>query len=239
MEMKRGWVWALVGVNLVAIIALVFAFPHLMISPGSLIPAHATLAENCSSCHAPFRGAPPEKCVSCHAVADIGIRATTGALIAGQGMRPAFHQALVTQACLSCHVEHPGANPAAREPTFSHALLNGKMRSQCSSCHVPPADALHADKSANCATCHSQNGWKPATFDHDRFFPLIGPHKATCATCHTKNDFSTYTCFSCHEHEPGRVRVQHLEEGIRNIDNCVSCHRKGEAEKEGEQGSDD
>lgn len=96
--MKRGWVWALVGANLVAIIALVFAFPHLMISPGSLIPAHATLAENCSSCHAPFRGAPPEKCVSCHAVADIGIRATTGALIAGQGMRPAFHQALVTQA---------------------------------------------------------------------------------------------------------------------------------------------
>lgn len=231
--MKRGWVWALVGANLVAIIALVFAYPHLMISPGSLIPAHATLAENCSSCHTPFRGATAEKCVSCHAVADIGIRTTTGAKLSGQSTRPVFHQALSTQACLSCHTEHPGANPVAPKPSFSHALLNETMRNQCSSCHVPPADALHADKSANCATCHSQNGWKPATFDHDRFFPLIGPHKATCATCHTKSDFSTYTCFSCHEHEPGRVRAQHLEEGIRNIDNCVACHRSGE-EGEGE-----
>ncbi len=237
--MKRGWVWALVGANLVAIIALVFAYPHLMISPGSLIPAHATLAENCSSCHAPFRGATAEKCVSCHAVADIGIRTTTGAELAGQSTRPVFHQALVTQACLSCHVEHPGANPTAREPTFSHALLNETMRNQCSSCHVPPADALHPDRSANCATCHTQNSWKPATFDHDRFFPLIGPHKATCATCHTKSDFGSYTCFSCHEHEPGRVRAQHLEEGIRNIDNCVSCHRRGDREGEGDGGDDD
>ena len=237
--MKRGWVWALVGADIFAIIALVFAYPHLMISPGSLIPAHATLTESCSSCHAPFRGATAERCVSCHAVADIGFRTTTGAVLARQNTRPAFHQALVTEACLSCHVEHPGANPGAREPTFSHALLKETMRNQCSSCHVPPADALHADKSANCVTCHSQNGWKPATFDHDRFFPLIGPHKATCTTCHSKGNFSTYTCFSCHEHEPGRVRAQHLEEGIRNIDNCVSCHRSVDGEGEAGGGDDD
>lgn len=239
MEMKRGWVWALVGANLVAIIALVFAYPHLMISPGSLIPAHATLAENCSSCHAPFRGATAERCVSCHAVEDIGIRTTKGEATAGPNARPAFHQALITQACLSCHTEHPGAKPVAREPSFSHDLLNETLRNQCSSCHLPPADALHADKAANCSTCHNQNGWKPATFDHDRFFPLTGPHKATCTTCHSKGDFSIYTCFSCHEHEPGRVRAQHLEEGIRNIDNCVSCHRRGDREGEGDGGDRD
>jgi len=235
---KRAWVWAIVIANLLALIALVFIYPHLMISPGSLTPAHATLVENCSSCHAPFRGVVVDKCISCHAVADIGVRTTTGAVIADSKTRPAFHQALTTRTCLSCHTEHPGANTNARQPSFSHALLNDTMRMQCGSCHVPPADDLHADETANCATCHSQDGWKPATFDHARFFPLVGPHKATCATCHANGNFSTYTCFSCHEHEPGRVRAEHLEEGIRNIENCVECHRDGESDGEGE-GSDD
>lgn len=237
--MNRGWVWALVGANLLVVIALVFAYPHLMISPGSLVPAHITLAENCSSCHVPFRGAAPDKCISCHAVADIGIRTTKGVAIANPNAPPAFHQALTMQACLSCHAEHPGANPVARQASFSHSLLNETMRNKCSSCHVPPADTLHADKTANCSTCHSQEGWKPATFDHDRFFPLTGPHEATCATCHTGANFSAYTCFSCHEHEPSRVRAQHLEEGIRNINNCVACHRNGASEGESGEGDDD
>ncbi len=237
--MKRAWVWVIIIANLLALIALVFVYPHLMISPGSLTPAHATLVENCSSCHAPFRGAAVDKCNSCHAIADIGVRTTTGAVIADSKTRPAFHQALKTQACLSCHTEHAGANLNARQPSFSHALLNDTMRNQCGSCHVPPADELHADGTANCATCHNQDGWKPATFDHARFFPLIGPHKATCTTCHANSNFSTYTCFSCHEHEPGRVRAEHLEEGIRNIENCVECHRNGESDGEGEGNDDD
>lgn len=237
--MKHGWVWAIVVANLLALIALVFVYPHLMISPGPLTLAHAALAEDCLSCHAPFQGASPEKCISCHAVADIGVRTTTGVAITGLKTRPAFHQSLTTQACLSCHTEHPGANPDARQPQFSHALLNDMMRNQCASCHVPPADALHADRAAGCTTCHSQDAWKPATFDHARFFPLSGPHKATCVTCHTNGDFNAYTCFSCHEHEPGRTRAEHLEEGIRNIDNCVACHRNGEPDGEGEGDDDD
>jgi hypothetical protein len=236
-EVKRGWVWAVVGANLVAVVALVFAYPHLMISPGSLVPAHAALTETCSSCHQPFRGVAPEKCISCHALPDIGIRTTNGLPLDGQDMGPPFHQALTSQSCLSCHSEHPGGNPNAREPSFSHGLLNASMRDQCASCHVPPADQLHADKTANCSTCHSQDRWKPATFDHTRLFPLTGPHKATCATCHVTDDFSTYTCFSCHEHDPSRIRAGHLEEGIRNIENCVACHRSGDAEGEG--GDDD
>jgi hypothetical protein len=231
--------WWLLAANLVALLTLAVVYPQPMVSPGALTPAHATLADRCSSCHTPFRGVAAEACISCHRVADIGIRTTKGIAIDGPKQRPAFHQVLSAQSCLSCHSEHPGARSSARKPTFSHALLSTAIQGQCSSCHVPPADALHPDRTANCATCHSQRSWKPATFDHDRFFPLSGPHKAECATCHTTGDFRTHTCFSCHEHEPNQLRAKHLSEGIRNIDNCVACHRSGRAEEENERGERD
>ena len=51
-----------------------------------------------------------------------------------------------------------------------------------------PLIPAHAGITANCSACHTQAGWKPATFDHARFFPLTGPHKASCATCHVGGD---------------------------------------------------
>jgi cytochrome c peroxidase len=48
------------------------------------------------------------------------------------------------------------------------------------------------------------------------------------------NDYSRYTCYGCHEHTPANVRSEHEEEGIRNFDNCVKCHRNATDEpKEG------
>jgi hypothetical protein len=84
-----------------------------------------------------------------------------------------------------------------------------------------------------CAQCHKAEAWKPATFDHDKFFVLDKDHNATCATCHTTEDHSKYTCFGCHEHTPANVRRQHEEEGIRNFENCVRCHRSADGEREG------
>ncbi|MEN9398134.1 MAG: hypothetical protein RLZ81_2664, partial [Pseudomonadota bacterium] len=42
--MKRGWLLALICANLAALLALVFLYPHLMVSPGALVSGHAELA---------------------------------------------------------------------------------------------------------------------------------------------------------------------------------------------------
>lgn len=41
-------------------------------------------------------------------------------------------------------------------------------------------------------------------------------------------DYSRYTCYGCHEHTPDNIRREHIEEGIRDFDNCVECHRNAD-----------
>jgi hypothetical protein len=83
-----------------------------------------------------------------------------------------------------------------------------------------------------CAQCHQTQAWKPATFDHDKHFLLDENHNVSCVTCHAANDYSKYTCYGCHEHTPENVLREHREEGIRNLDNCVRCHRSAQGEGE-------
>jgi hypothetical protein len=40
-------------------------------------------------------------------------------------------------------------------------------------------------------------------------------------------DYSRYTCYGCREHTLANIRSEHVEEGIRQFDNCVECHRSG------------
>ena len=47
-------------------------------------------------------------------------------------------------------------------------------------------------------------------------------------TCHVRNDYSAYTCYGCHEHTPANIRREHVDEGIRQFDNCVECHRSAD-----------
>ena len=75
MEMKNKTVILIVAVNLAALVLLAIFSPHLMISPGKPIDAHAELATDCFACHTPFLGSTPEKCIACHKVAEIGIKA--------------------------------------------------------------------------------------------------------------------------------------------------------------------
>jgi hypothetical protein len=84
--MKRSLL-ILVSLVLAAIVALSIIKPHQMVSPGNLMPAHASLESDCFACHAPWRGAAPDRCLSCHTLADIGVRTTKG--IPPQGERPA------------------------------------------------------------------------------------------------------------------------------------------------------
>ncbi len=244
--MKR-WLLALIAANLLVVVALTFAYPHLMVSPGPLVRGHAELATDCFACHAPLRGASSKRCVACHALPDIGLRTTQGAPLAQRTVKTAFHQELIEQDCMACHSDHQGPlqTQRSRKP-FSHALLRAPVRELCDSCHKAPTDSLHRQITGNCKQCHSQERWKPASFDHDKLFVLDRDHDTTCVTCHSNNDFSRFTCYGCHEHSPDKVRREHLEEGIRDFANCVECHRsaseeparRGEAEQRKERKRD-
>jgi Class III cytochrome C family len=242
--MKRRWVLLVIAANLIGLTALVFLYPHFMVAPGRLVAAHANLETNCFACHAPFRGAAAERCIACHKVADIGLRRTTGAPIVRAKAVTPFHQGLTSQNCMACHTDHtnPALTPSGR-PAFSHALLNAAIRENCTSCHAVPATAVHSGVTAQCMQCHSQDRWKPATFEHTRFFVLDRDHNAACTTCHTTNDRRQYTCYGCHEHTEANIRAKHIKEGIPNFTNCVSCHRSADDEGgEGggrERGNDD
>ena len=84
--------------------------------------------------------------------------------------------------------------------------------------------------SGNCGQCHTPKAWKPATFEHDKFFVLDKDHNATCVTCHTGNDYKRYTCYGCHEHTPANVRAKHREGRHPDFENCVECHRSADEE---------
>jgi len=242
--MTRRWILLVIAANLIALTALVFLYPHFMIAPGPLVAAHANLTTNCFACHAPLRGAVAERCIACHTVADIGLRTTAGVPVARATAVTPFHQGLTSQNCMACHTDHtsPGLTPSS-QPSFSHALLNAAIRENCASCHTAPATAVHAGATTNCLQCHSQTRWKPATFDHSKFFVLDGDHNAACTTCHTTNDRKQYTCYGCHEHTEAGIRAKHVREGIPNFKNCVSCHRsardKGRDGDSHERGDDD
>ena len=213
-----------------------------MIAPGPLIPAHAKIDANCFACHAPFAGVSAERCIACHKLADIGVRTTKNAAILKGGSTIAFHASLIESNCTACHTDHSGPQlvKAARH-SFAHDLLRPDIRNKCAACHRAPANTLNRQAGSNCAQCHTQAAWKPATFDHRRFFTLAGPHDASCTTCHTAGDLTRYTCFVCHEHQPAQMRAGHAEEGIRNIENCVRCDRNGSGEgrEGGNEGGDD
>ena len=220
------WIMIATTVLLAGIMVLVGLYPSTLISPGPLVTAHTELTADCFACHAPFRGPSAQRCMVCHAPADIGRRTTKGLPItSARGRRP-FHAALTSQSCMACHRDHLEPFFRASEMTrFDHSLLTSTIRNECTACHAAPEDALHRAQTSTCAQCHNQDRWKPATFEHSKFFVLDEQHNASCATCHSGSGYKEYTCFGCHEHQPNKMSERHLREGIRNINNCISCHR--------------
>lgn len=195
-----------------ALVAALLLFPDRMIAPGRLKDAHASLNGNCFACHEMFRGASSQKCRSCHAT---DRRATP------------FHQALSEKDCLACHSDHEGMKAYRAPARFSHDLIEPGAKEQCASCHKKPDDALHGKVTQACSQCHTQTKWRETTFDHATFFALDANHDAPCATCHTGANFETHSCFGCHAHRRDKTVAFHRKRGVRNIDNCVACHRGG------------
>ena len=185
-------------------------------SPGPLARAHANLEglSNCQKCHEPGRQVTASKCLSCHQP------------IAQRIARKKGVHREVTDDCVTCHVEHAGADADLRPldtKTFDHPAetgfalegLHAKLRGNCAACHKtrsflvarPECASCHADPhkgtlAATCTTCHSTTAaFKDAarTFDHAKSaFPLTGKHQAVeCAKCHKSKLFKDVAFASC------------------------------------------
>ncbi len=205
------------------------AAPRVALSPGDLSSGHAKLENRCFDCHTPGRGTPRAKCVTCHALDRIGSDAAS-AEPRVTAIR-AMHRSFAAVACGECHTDHAGRGRTLATRRFSHELLSPEVRARCATCHDTrlPTDALHRQTAAECGSCHTTTAWKPATFAHDRYFVLDRDHGVECRTCHDQpTDYRRYTCYGCHEHTPARMRAEHREEGVRELDQCVRCHRSAD-----------
>ena len=57
-------------------------------------------------------------------------------------------------------------------------MLDRDHEAACETCHNAPADRLHRQFQGGCKSCHRTEAWKPATFDHNKFFVLDRDHEA-------------------------------------------------------------
>jgi hypothetical protein len=229
---KRRWLLLLIAANLLVLVALAFIYPQLMVSPGALASAHAELTTDCFACHAPLRGAAPDRCIGCHAVADIGMRTTKGVGIANASVKSSFHQELAEQNCMACHSDHAGPKltQRSRKP-FSHALLRVTIRDRCETCHAPPKNDIHRNQSVGCGQCHKPDGWKPASFDH---LTLPKAELSLCETCHKPPTDTLHrqikgTCAQCHSPQGWKpATFEHDKLFLLDRDHnasCVTCHK--------------
>ncbi len=125
--MKRGWLFIVIALNLVALLVLVFVYPHLMVSPGALVKGHAELATDCFACHAPWRGAAATRCIACHALPDIGLRSTQGLPLPQRRLKTSFHQDLLEQDCVAGTQAHAAQPQAVLARAAAHGCA-GPLR---------------------------------------------------------------------------------------------------------------
>lgn len=208
-----------------------------VLAPGKLIEGHAKWEDECKQCHVRFdRAAQDKLCMACHEKVGQDVRERRG-----------LHGRQKTEACRSCHTEHKGRTARIAEfdtRRFDHAVtdyaLRGRhLKTDCAQCHAPGRkyrDAPHEcvachrkdDTHKNslgpqCGTCHTEDNWRQAKFDHGQTrFALTGRHADTpCADCHKDKHYkeTPRTCVACH-------RQADEQKGHRGRfgEKCESCH---------------
>lgn len=232
---KRPILWIVVALNLVVLLALAFIVPHLMVSPGALVKGHERLTTDCFACHAPWRGAWAERCTECHAIADVGIKTTTGQPIPTRSVKVSFHQELLEQDCMACHSDHQGPKltKRSRKP-FTHGLLKLPVKDQCSTCHAAPQDAVHRDLQLSCSQCHGDQAWTPAQFEHRLLAAAVLDR---CQSCHHAPNDRLHrqiqgSCAACHQTAAWTpATFDHDKHFVLDRDHqtaCETCHRQGD-----------
>lgn len=141
--------------------------------------------------------------------------------------------------CLACHdgVDRYGAEFNHQQTAFP--LVGGHTGIACTDCHLDAHSAedlqftpatcvachqgedIHEGRlGEDCASCHSQDSWRDAKFDHNlTAFPLVGGHTPlACEDCHIDHQWTNVpiACVACHEKDD--VHESRLGE------DCESCH---------------
>ena len=102
-------------------------------APGHLSRYH-TDVPSCGSCHEPFQGPTPQKCLSCHSSADFAARSEPGVT--------RFHAGIIQKGrpCLTCHVEHRGVMAAITTGALNNPhgefIFRVTSATSCSDCHM-------------------------------------------------------------------------------------------------------
>lgn len=227
------------------------------ISPGELSSQHAGLegVQNCTKCHTLGKKAVTnENCLACHTEIRSRMAAGTGyhanlsqklcaechnehhgrAFSLVRFDTKAFDHASTGYTlegkhgrleCAKCHTRD---HIKAADVLKNRDLLTSKtylgLPRECLGCH---ADTHRGQLAAQCLTCHTMDGWKPAShFSHERAkYKLIGRHiQVQCNACHKPmpdhKDVVRFVglefnaCSSCHA-DPHRGKFQKP---------CESCH---------------
>ena len=176
----------------------------------------ANTPTNCYACHAgddAHEGQFGTDCGQCHNTRDwqqaTFDHSTTAFPLTG---------AHVDLPCLQCHTDSVFAG----------------IPSRCAACHAEPEFHIGL-LGSDCQSCHSTTAWVPARFDGAHTFPLAHgrAEPSTCQTCHPVT-LAAYTCYNCHEHDPGEIEEEHRDEGITDFQDCVRCHPTGREEEGGD-----
>lgn len=210
-----------------------------LVMPGPLSKAHADLESDCSKCHTPFKRAEQEaQCLACH---------DHEAVAADVRSKKGFHgrsPSVAGAECRACHPEHKGRDAdivGLERGSFPHDATDYPLRgahtqiacegchpadkkfreapSNCEDCHFSD-DAHDGSLGKDCGSCHSEQRWREARFDHAKTkFPLEGRHQdVACALCHAGERYkgTPKDCATCH-------RVNDVHRG-RFGDKCQDCH---------------
>ncbi|CAN5124574.1 hypothetical protein BH09BAC5_BH09BAC5_18920 [soil metagenome] len=179
--------------------------------------------QECTSCHSDHNGLHPQMSINHfdHALLSADMKMNCNSCH-GKPLDKLHDQLSVS--CNSCH----NTNSWKFSGTFNHDMITGVNKTNCTSCHEKPTDSFHQLSQDNCDKCHTTTMWSPSTFDHSPYFILDKNHNAECSTCHSNNNFSTYTCYGCHEHSESKITEKHQKHGIYNFSDCASCHRSGD-----------
>jgi hypothetical protein len=224
------------------------------ISPGELVTAHAYLegTSNCTKCHTLRNKVTDDKCLACHEQINQLITNNRGYHASTEVEQKncydchsdhhgrdfeiihfdttAFDHALSGYSlegkhgdlhCTACH--QPGfiSDTALRANTETFlGLMPG-----CVNCHTDPHQGT---LSADCATCHDQQAFRPASgFDHaSADFLLAGAHTTVdCIGCHpsTMTNGTKYQQFTGLDYENCTPCHRDVHEGKLGAD-CAGCH---------------
>jgi hypothetical protein len=172
----------------------------------------------CTGCHQdPHHGAFAARCESCHNTSGWKqVRHAPSAFDHNTTKFP-LRGKHASVPCLKCHKDANFKTPVA------HA--------KCLDCHQDYHERQFARRAdgGECAACHNEQGWRPATFTEARHqsaaFPLAGKHAGVpCAKCHTPAGAATNyhpaykLCADCHKDPHG---------GQFAANKCEECHVVG------------